>query len=197
MNEEEFVLQVIESITANKDFLWMRSSRALIFNYGYGCFFSLDVRVGSIGLSWIWIPDKQRKKGNATKIIKHILKVAEELGSSVWLVCNPFQATGYDLQRHDLQDFQYETDENAQQIMVDLVKGLGFKERNIGLSMNLYEVMGRAVFYKYVNPPRLFVFNDMDYGPDYEEEGIEKSVWNRRLADFKDRFYDETKVVHP
>ena len=63
--------------------------------------------------------------------------------------------------------------------------------------MNLYEVMGRAIFYKYSNPPRLFIFNDPNASPDYEEEGIDKEVWNRRLKDFEERFYDEAKVVHP
>lgn len=61
--------------------------------------------------------------------------------------------------------------------------------------MNLYDVMGGAIFYKYSNPPRFFIFNDPNAGPDYEEEGMDKEVWNRRLKDFEERFYDEAKVV--
>ena len=195
--EEDFASELIDRITADIDFLWMRSSKSLIFNYGYGCFFSLNVGGGSIGITYIFIPEQQRKKGNATKILKHLMKVAKEMEAHIWLVANPFRASGFDLSKHDLIDFEYEQDEEVQQIMVKLVQKLGFKERNIGLAMNLYEVMGRAIFYKYSNPPRLFIFNDPNAGPDYEEEGIDKEVWNRRLKDFEERFYDEAKVVHP
>ena len=38
--------------------------------------------------------------------------------------------------------------------------------------MNLYEVMGIALFYKYSDTPRLFIFNDSNAGLDCEKVGI-------------------------
>ena len=61
----------------------MRSSKSLIFNYGYCCFFSLDVGGGSMGITYIFISEKQGKTGNATKILKHLMKVAKEMDANL------------------------------------------------------------------------------------------------------------------
>ena len=112
-------------------------------------------------------------------------------------MANPFRSSGYNLSNHDLFDFEHEKDVEVQHIMVELVQKLGFEEENIGLTMDLYEVVGGAIFNKYSNPPKLFIFNDPNAGPDYQEEGIDKELWNRRLKDFEERCYGETKVVRP
>ena len=92
MEEGDFLSELIDRVTADPDYLWMRGSGDLVFNYGYGCFFRLNASLNSIGLCYIFIPEKERRKGNATKIIKHLMKVAKEMDSHIWLVCNPFTA---------------------------------------------------------------------------------------------------------
>jgi len=197
MDNEEKIVKVINKVTENVDFLWIRSTGDLIFNFGYGCFFKLQVDANHIGLMYLFVPEKQRRKGNARKIISYLQKVAKSLDMGFWLVCNPFVSSGFCISSGDLEDFEYDANPEAQDIMVKLVQSLGFKERNIGLAMSLYDVMGRAIFYKYAKAPRLFVFNCLEHGPDYEEEGISEETWKFRLKDFEENYYSEDKVVHP
>ena len=146
MDNEELIIKVLKKVTEDDEYLWLRSTNDAIFNYGYGCFFKLAIDEGNMGLTYIYVPDKQRKKGNARKIIKHLMNVAQALDIRFWLVCNPFKASGFCLSKGDLEGFEYDSDPEAQSIMVRLVQSLGFKERNIGLAMSLYDVMGRAIY---------------------------------------------------
>ena len=197
MNEEEVIEGLLRYVPDGNDFLWLRQSERLTFNYGMGCFFHLISSDGWFGIQWIFVPESQRRKGNAKKILQRLQGVAKKLDVGAWLVCNPFHSSGFSLKSWDLKDLKYDEDDSNQSIMVNLVKSLGFKERNIGLQLNLYEVMGRAVYYNYGAMPRMFVFNCPVHGMEYEEVGLSKDTWDMRLTDFRDRYYDESKVVHP
>lgn len=197
MNEDDLIEGLLKYVPDGKDFLWLRQSKDLTFNYGMGVFFHLIASDGWMGLQWIYVPEEQRKKGNAKAVINRLRGVAKKLNVGLWLVCNPFNCNGIDFETWSLKDLTYDTDDSQQEIMVNLVKKMQFKERNIGLQMNLYEVMGRAIYYDYGAMPRMFVFNCPEHGQDYEEVGLSRDTWDKRLMDFKDKYYDPEKVVHP
>ena len=37
MDEGDFLSELIDRVTSDPDYLWMRGSGDLVFNYGYGC----------------------------------------------------------------------------------------------------------------------------------------------------------------